>query len=70
MYVCLTTFAYPNALEYTIYGFIREFIEQNVWIDWDKNIVIPHDIKIILTKYLKSELEYSLSTTFPMAINL
>eukprot|EP01084_Bolivina_argentea_P232546 391926_1 len=47
---------YPNGLEYTIYGFIREFIVDNFWMNWDKHQIIPHEIKILLTKYLKCEL--------------
>ena len=54
---------YPSALEYTIYGFIREFVESNLWIEWDEQKIIPHAIKIVLSKYLKSELIVEQGTT-------
>mmetsp|Transcript_33483 Transcript_33483/g.53627 ORF Transcript_33483/g.53627 Transcript_33483/m.53627 type:complete len:348 (-) Transcript_33483:47-1090(-) len=47
---------YPDAWEYTIYGFIREFIENDLWSGWSKHRIIPDEIKKILTRYLKSEL--------------
>lgn len=45
---------YPNALEYTIYGFIREFIESNVRVEWEQ--IIPNVIKKVVSMYMKSEL--------------
>ena len=54
---------YPDALDLTIYGFIREFIENNLWIEWAKSKVIPTDIKLLLIKYLKSALIVESGTT-------
>eukprot|EP01084_Bolivina_argentea_P298167 513775_1 len=58
---------YPNAMEYVIYGFIREFIEQNLWVEWSNHKVIPIAIKILLTKYLKTELIINEGTTLTLA---